>query len=420
MVRVTTGFALEDVPMSIGRFGVPAAGAALGRVPWVDLDHGHAQLLSLVPKEEAELPVRPTVDLGALCFAKPAITDAVQLFDRDRRAPGDLREPNDGPADLVVDRPHEPRLSTRQPFEHLRDGARRVLCLLLLERRANVQVAIANVFGVPSSTHPATLAVGRAGKDVDAPVDPDDGVVGRGLLVNGLLEAQDQEDLLGSAVDRQTSVAEGPVFDLVLEAGRRGPGERNVLDAPVNGPDGQLVWAKRHVSSALAALENDSLRSKLTRPVELVLVGSNGSVLTGDVSNAGDSNLSRKPGRSCISVGKCLELDRIGQLSVIKGYSADEVAGGCPCFDGTRRHVVGQPDLELDGTYNLRHNGNLSMFDGKSKRPARIPPSPKGDGPLRESLWTKYICVWRAWVRVDASLSRYVMGFLPLKGSCGL
>ena len=379
MVRVATGFALEDVPMTIGCLGVSASRAAFGRIPGVDLDHGHAQFCGFIAQEEEELTVRPTVYLGALCFAKLAVSNAVKFFDRDRWASGGLCESDDRSTDLMIDSLHESFLSTSQPFEHLRDGARRMLCLLLLERRTNTQIAVANVLGVASTTHPTTFAVGCAGENVDALIDADDRVVWGKLIENSLFEAQRQEDLPSFAANGQASIAENPVINLVLKTRRTR--ERDVLDTPIDGPNRQATRVKRYVTSTLPALEDDGLRSKLTRVFDLVFVGPDGSVLTSNVSDTGAGNLGRKPSRSCCAIGECVQSNCIGQFTVIKGYLTNEVAGDRPCGDSSFCYIVRQRDLELDGANDFRHIMNLSLLDGKSKETG-IPPPAKAGGPL--------------------------------------
>lgn len=381
MICVVTGFALEDVSVTIGCLGVSASRAAFGCIPGVDLYHEHAQFCGFIAQKEEELTVRPTVYLGALCFAKLAVSNAVKFFDRDRWTTGSLCKSNDRSTDLVIDSLHESFLSTRQPFEHLCDGARRMLCLPLLERRTNMQVAIANVLGGTSATHPTTLAVGCAGENVDATIDADDCVVWSKLIENSLLEAQCQEDLPSPAVSGQAPITENPVVDLVLEARRSR--ERDVLNPPTNGPNRQATRVKRYVTPTLAALEDNGLRSKLARAFDLVFVGPDGSILTGYVSDTGDGNLGRKSGRSCCAIGKSLQSNCIGQFTVIKSYLTDEVAGARPRSDSLFCYFVRQRNPEFDGANDFRHIMNSSIFDGKRKETG-IPPSAKADGPFPE------------------------------------
>lgn len=352
---MTTRLTVKLMTLAIGGLCVSTLGASLAGVARIDLDNCHSKPFSLVAQEECKLGISPPMDLSALWLAKPSLADAVQLFDCDDRAAGFVRKLNYGLGSFVIDIAHEPRLSARQPFEHLGDGSRWTLCLSLLEGRSNMQVSITNMLRVPTFTHPMTLAICCASKNIDSSVNADNGIVRGGASFNLLFEAKDEKDSL--ADNHEATVTEFPVGDLVIKSGRAG--ERNRLDPSVYSPDRQAEFADGHISSALPALENDGLWLKDSRGLQLVFVGPDCRIFTTNVSDAGLSNLRRQATISSWTVCQRVKPDRIADAPVVKGNTADDIAGCCPSPHSTPSRVDRHVYFELYSSNYFQHNSTL-------------------------------------------------------------
>lgn len=351
MKAVPAGLAEEEVALAVGGFSVTASRAPLAGVPGVDPHYYHSEPFSFVGDELSELTVGPTSNFSALNFAEPAIPDTFEVFDGDHRASCPLGEGDHRLADFVINCSHESRLSARQPFEDLSDGARRVLCLSLLERRANIRVSITKMLGVPTLAHPVAFAICGAGEDVDAAVYADDGVVRGCSWFNLLFEAEGQEDVLPG--HREATIPKIPVVQLVFEVGRSL--ERDCFEAPVDRPDRESGCAQGDVAPACPSLQYDGLFSELARGFGAALVRTDGHILTGDMSYAGASKLGRQTDFLSGSVSQFLKSNGIRQTAVFKSDPAHEVAGFGPSIKCSNSSFSGQVDFDFDCSRYFHH-----------------------------------------------------------------
>jgi hypothetical protein len=362
----------KQVSAPVARRDISAARAAFARVARVNLDHRHAAFFSLVLDEEHQLPVSPAVDFGPLGLPQAPLANAVELFDREDRAPGLFSKTDDGATDFVIDGLHEPRLSAGQPFQQPAHGMRRMLCLFPLESGANMQVAVTRVLGMPAPAPIVASAIRRSGKHIDSAVDADDSIVRRSLFRNLLFKRQHQKYF--ATAHQKATVAEGPIVEFILQVRRAR--ERDGFTASAHGPERQAGRSQRHVAAAFAALQDDRLVPEQARAHWLDAIRAHRRILRSDVPDARLSDLGRQSAPSSRSVGQGVQSHRIRYASGLKSDAAHGVAGFRPSRDSLPRHVERQRNLQFGCTNDFRHRADVSVCVGifKRFRPSGRPP----------------------------------------------
>jgi hypothetical protein len=210
---IPTSLTGEIVTIAITGVRIPTTRTSFAGVFGLNGDHTKTFAFGFVADELLKLVEGPSVEVGALLLAEPApISDALQVFNRNRRVACPFSKGDDPLADDMIRILHKPRFSSRQPFQRPANAPSRTLCLPLLETGADFGVSLPDVFDVTTAEESGTLPIGGDGKKVDALVNSYNGIVGVGDGFDFTPERKSQIDF--SPADKQPPVSKDPIGQL--------------------------------------------------------------------------------------------------------------------------------------------------------------------------------------------------------------
>lgn len=366
MQAIPTSLTGEVVTIAITSVSISTTRTTLAGVSGFNGDHAKTFTFGLVADELLKLVEGPSVEVCALFLSELSpVADTLQILNCNRRVSCLFSKDNDPLADNMVHILHKPRFSSRQPFQRPTNTPGRTLCLSLLEAGAGFGVSFPNMLNMTTTKEPGAIPIGGDCKNIDAPVNTHNCVVGTDNRLDFALERNRNENLVFP--DEQACIAKPPAGEIFRKLGF--PPKRNALDPPVNRGDGDAVTLEGNITSAFSALKNNGMELELDRVLGGFFGCAECGIFAGNVPNGAGCNLRRKSELTPdLRIGQSVQAHGIRQLSVFKRYTANIVTRNRPHFSGATGNAKVKPDLNFGCASNFRHNLNIINLSEISKQ----------------------------------------------------